>query len=656
MSFLLQLANSGVAYTKTPSERRSVLLSNIIGLITFGIGLALFLAYFVWYGWSFVTASIPVIAILALCTLLLNRIGFTTVSRTLLCVIIPLGCLAVSIYAKRLYWEFQDELDYFTFRFLMLSSAVFPAIFFSFREKSRLIGVTLIVFLLLMIFDPAHNYFGVPYQLHNLKATNYSFTNIVILVSFLIIVGAVIFLKKVSEENEEHTLRLVDELNAKNLQLSQKHREIELQHDEISAQTDNLNVSQRKLQEAYELIEAQKEQLLRLNSELSSELVTMNNDLTEANNELIKHNNELRQFSYTVSHNLRGPVASLSGLINLINPRELNEGTNEIFDHIRTSIQRLETVIQDLNQIIDIRNDIFHIRRKVNLAAEVNSILDGLSREIKAHDVIIHTDFTNCESIYSVKPMIHSILYNLISNALKYQAPDRRQEVLIKSTQLNDEVFLEVKDNGLGIDLKNQKQNLFKLYKRFHFHTEGRGLGLYLVKLQTEALGGRIDVDSEVNRFTRFIVTLPVYRDVEQQILYQSKYAKIFFDAKTNSTGVVWSGPISSEQYREVFLKCLEFVKTFNTPNYITDLSNQGYIQREDQMWMFTSILPEAVRYGMKRIAAVRPDTNDPKLKEYFTGIQKHVHQLGIEQRFFTGTEQAIMWLEEASNKNTVSI
>ena len=110
---------------------------------------------------------------------------------------------------------------------------------------------------------------------------------------------------------------------------------------------------------------------------------------------------------------------------------------------------------------------------------------------------------------YAVKSYLHSILYNLISNALKYRASDRESEISLSADTVGEEVLLQVADNGIGIDLEQHGANLFKMYHRFTDLREGRGLGLYLVKVQTESMGGHIEVQSQVGKGTTFSVWLP---------------------------------------------------------------------------------------------------------------------------------------------------
>ncbi|HEY0771035.1 MAG TPA: hypothetical protein VGD31_11950 [Sphingobacteriaceae bacterium] len=174
------------------------------------------------------------------------------------------------------------------------------------------------------------------------------------------------------------------------------------------------------------------------------------------------------------------------------------------------------------------------------------------------------------------------------------------------------------------------------------------------MKLQAEALGGSGEVTSEMNKSTTFIVKLDQPDNVERQILYEQPHARIFFDDKIKSTGVIWKGPVSSNEYRTVFKKCLEFVKVYSTPNYIADLSEQGHISREDQLWMFSEIMPEAAQYGLRRIAAVKPGADDQNAKEYMRGISDTLKKLGIIQEYFPTFNEAVDWIQH-ENENAAS-
>jgi len=654
MNFLRTLIYSGARFAAMSPDKRGVLLSNAIALILFFLGLVSGCLYYVWYGGNIVTYLIPVIGSLPMLAVVLNLGGYINLSRLWISLFSPVAIMALSIYSKSKYYDQQEELDYFTFRIVTLGCCVIPWMLFSFRERAMLFVAALGGFAVLMAHDPLHTAFGVPYTQDHLRLMNYHFTNVVMVITYAIMVSSLAFLKWLSEKNESRNEELIVDLNIANLQLLERNAEIEAQNAEIHAQSDSLQLNQEKLIEANRLINEQRGRLLNKTQELESELVKKNKDLVETNAELVKHNNELRQFSYTVSHNLRGPVASLLGLLKFVKPESIPQDVAEIFSHIRSSTMRLDDIIKELSKIIDIRQDIFQIRQKINLATELRHILKILEKEISAHNIHVNIHVDDCPAVYSVKPMVHSILYNLVSNAIKYRSPQRVATIEVSSTEEEQFFVIRVRDNGLGIDLKTHGENMFRLYRRFHQHIEGKGLGLYLVKLQCEALGGTIDVQSELNKFAEFTVRLRKPENVKRQMLLDEPYAKIFFDATANSTGVIWHGPISSEQYRMVFSKALEFLQAYNTPNWMSNVVDQGPIALEDQLWLFENIIPEASRNGLRRIAFIRPDADDERVINYLRNIETQASHLNIAFRPFPSMDDAFDWMMQENEKATL--
>jgi len=645
------ILHCGTIFSKSAAEKRGIILSNAIGLILFVTGTFLSIMYYIWYGWNFVTFAIPVIGLSSLAVIPLNYKGYNDTARIWISLIVPLVTTALSIYSKVLYYDLQEELDYFTFRFAILGSCVIPWLLFSLRERKFLITCSMIGLLLLMGYDPLHHFFGVPYQQEKLKLMNYYFTNVVIFVVYWALMAHIIFLKGLSENTEIKNAELISQLNDANEILSFKNSEIQIKNAEILDQSNILQKNQDRLWNANQIIEGQRRMLLQKNQSLQSELVEANKILTETNTELIKHNNELRQFSFSVSHNLRGPVASLLGLIALIDQKSIKAENIQIFKHIQSSTERLDNIIKDLIKIIDIRQDIFQIRQKISLEQEFKSVHDILEREIYTHHVAFRNDFSQCEEIYSVKPMVHSILYNLISNSIKYRSLDEAPVIEIYSEEQRDQFILTIKDNGLGIDLNTHKDDVFKLYRRFHRHVEGRGLGLYLVKLQCEALGGTVHVESELNKFTKFTLHLPKPENLQMQLLLDERYAKIIFDATTNSTSVTWHGPVTSDEYRSVFSKAIEILSAYNTPNWVSDISHQGPVSKEDQLWMLTTILPAAAKNGLKRIATIEPLHNGSHAEEYLSAIELNISKFGILYKSFRNHRETLEWIQEESVK-----
>ena len=275
-----------------------------------------------------------------------------------------------------------------------------------------------------------------------------------------------------------------------------------------------------------------------------------------------------------------------------------------------------------------------------------------MSREIVSNRIAVARHLESGKIIYSVRPMVHSILYNLISNAIKYRSTERQPVITISSSE--DDLFYEltVADNGLGIDLSRDKDNLFKLYKRFHHHMEGKGLGLYLVKLQSEALGGNVTVSSELNKSTTFTVRLRKPENAERQILYKDDYSEIFFDANLNCIGTLWSRP-AYQHYRDVLKKLLDFVKVYNTPNYISNFAYDSVNKNPEADVLFATIIPEAAQSGLIRVAIIAEGYVSP---EFDMASRNNVAKHQVKLEFFTNMKQCMTWLQYENENASVNV
>jgi signal transduction histidine kinase len=434
------------------------------------------------------------------------------------------------------------------------------------------------------------------------------------------------------------------ELNERNHQLQKVTHEMEAQHEELLQQQEELRTSYEMLEQANRLIADQQARLKAYNTELERLVAEKSEELVHTNQELIKTNNELRQFSFTVSHNLRGPVARLLGLTNLMKHAASMEEVHELSTYIHQSAGELDGILRDLSMIIDIRNDLYRVREKLSLREETARVLQVLNFSAEMGTINIHLD--EAPYVYAIRPMLHSILYNLLSNALKYKSPDRPLVINVQSRwQQPDKIIVEVSDNGLGIDLSTQGQNMFKLYKRFHHHIPGKGLGLYLVKSQMEIMGGKVSVESQPGQGTTFRLVFSVPPDVERQYFFENEASVLYYDANINNTVIIWKRNVTSAEYRKTFEVVLETLKTYNTPGWIADLRNQGTIPPEDQQWFIETVLKAAAQNSLKRIAAV--GFTEPVRKDYFERMKKVTTNLGIELRTFDTLEAAVGWMRK---------
>jgi len=222
--------------------------------------------------------------------------------------------------------------------------------------------------------------------------------------------------------------------------------------------------------------------------------------------DLIQRNKDLEQFSYIVSHNLRAPVANIIGLSAAVQSETLDSDLKkEVMEGLSISVKRLDDMIIDLNNILQINTEVSQKKEIVHFSKIANDIYSSIKNLIDERKAVIVWDFSEVEEMRSVKSYIQSIFLNLISNSLKYRRPDIPPLIEIKSCKLNDKIELTFKDNGMGIDLKKEGDQVFGLYKRFHTsEAEGKGIGLYMVKTQVETIGGKISISSEVNKGTVF--------------------------------------------------------------------------------------------------------------------------------------------------------
>jgi PAS domain S-box-containing protein len=237
----------------------------------------------------------------------------------------------------------------------------------------------------------------------------------------------------------------------------------------------------------------------------------LNEDLKKYTRELVISNKELEQFSYIISHNLRSPVANIIGLVEeLKDDAHLPEVKQMLRDSLSVSVNVLDNTIIDLNTILKVKNEINENRERVYFLELISNIQLSLKKLFHNAHVTIHTDFDEVNEMFTLKSYMQSIFFNLITNSVKYRKPDVSPLIVIRSERADNKLILTFKDNGLGMDLKNKGDELFGLYKRFHDHVEGKGMGLFMVKTQVETLGGKITVDSEVNKGTAFKLVFPL--------------------------------------------------------------------------------------------------------------------------------------------------
>ena len=249
-----------------------------------------------------------------------------------------------------------------------------------------------------------------------------------------------------------------------------------------------------------------------------SHWVSIQRDVTEEKNqekekeqlikELTQNNKDLKQFSYITSHNLRAPMSNLTGLLNLIEDIEIEDSElKEIIDGFNKSTHLLNETIEDLTKVMIIKDNIAIETENISLKDIFENVFNQLTTQIELSKPILKLDIDHVNLLNTNKAYLESILLNLLTNSLKYRANNRVLRITIAAHQVDDTIQLSFKDNGIGIDLDKNKDKIFGLYQRFHDYPDSKGLGLYLVKSQVEAMKGTISIESQVNKGTTITIT-----------------------------------------------------------------------------------------------------------------------------------------------------
>jgi PAS domain S-box-containing protein len=268
------------------------------------------------------------------------------------------------------------------------------------------------------------------------------------------------------------------------------------------------------LANAYIKLESAQKNLQQINNELEQRVRERTEELSKKNLELNKKNKELQtinvdldNFIYTASHDLKTPIANLEGLTRVLNTKLVpskNSQEEKILQMMETSIIKFKNTINDLTEITKVQKEINEEIERIRFEDLLDPILTDLQPMVEENKAIVDIDF-QVKQINYARKNLRSIIYNLITNALKYRSPDRAPHIQIKTRQENNYILLTVQDNGLGIR-KDQLPKLFNMFKRLHTHVEGTGIGLYIIKRIIENNGGKIEVESEPNVGTVFKV------------------------------------------------------------------------------------------------------------------------------------------------------
>jgi signal transduction histidine kinase len=236
-----------------------------------------------------------------------------------------------------------------------------------------------------------------------------------------------------------------------------------------------------------------------------------NQVIQQQNEALAKTNEELDRFVYTASHDLKAPLNSIVGLLNIIRLTDDPKEVKTIFQRIEKSVEVLRNFIGEVTTYSrNSRTEV--VQEKINLFNLVEEIHDSLAFDEKAKHVAWKNNVPKELFFSSDTYRLRVALNNLISNAIKYADLTKSNPFVdISISKTDNSLTIAVVDNGIGISIESHPK-LFQMFYRANDKETGTGLGLYIAKESIEKLGGRIQLKSEPLKGTSFMVTVPMVK------------------------------------------------------------------------------------------------------------------------------------------------
>jgi PAS domain S-box-containing protein len=245
----------------------------------------------------------------------------------------------------------------------------------------------------------------------------------------------------------------------------------------------------------YQYIAIQRDITLTKNAELE-----LNKSFSLVN----EQNKRLLNFSYIVSHNLRSHTSNIISILNFLEKEDSPTERNELMQHLKRVSRSLNDTLFNLNEVVSIRNNINLIIEPLNLLEYIHQALRVIDEQIILKKLIVENSVPKDVMVNYNPAYLESILLNFISNAVKYSSSDRQPKIEFSIFEEKGNLGLEIKDNGIGIDLKKNADKLFGMYKTFNNNPDARGIGLFITKNQIDAMGGKVEVESELGKGTSF--------------------------------------------------------------------------------------------------------------------------------------------------------
>jgi len=203
----------------------------------------------------------------------------------------------------------------------------------------------------------------------------------------------------------------------------------------------------------------------------------------------------------------------MKGLLSLLEIEKPELVKDQYIQMVAASVDYLGETIDNLNEVLKIHSAQTDNVPTINLLPHLEKAIKQVKFLAEKAKVKIVNDVSEDLKIQALPSYMDSIIYNMLTNAIKYRSEERQSFLKIFSEVEKGSVVLAFQDNGLGIDLDLYGSKIFGMYKTFHSNKDAVGLGLFITKSQIEEMGGSIQVTSSVDIGTTFKIRLPYGKD-----------------------------------------------------------------------------------------------------------------------------------------------
>lgn len=548
----------GVQWEMPDGLKKRIILSNLASITLATIFFLFNVIQTIFLQRYYITITTSVLILYLASVPLLNRAGFTSLTRRSLCLIMPVSLIFIVPYDQLTNPGLRDIAFFTVPRFTILAMLVLPATLLDYQNKVKMAAGLSIILICLLFLEEIQGLFvgSIDYgEYRNRRLFLIKFASVS---AFIFLTSGFLFFRRVSQRFEQRISRLLNKEKTSNTDLQAANKKLEESNQKISdllnklkETNNNLVESKAELEEAYEElqsielltreraleIEKQKEQIeesskaimeknqlladaQRKIAETNEELKASNSSLEEmvsertarlrrTNENLIQANQELDLFIYRASHDLRGPIASILGLTKIAKIEEQKQAQMSYLEMLEKTADNANEVLSKLLLVNIVNQAAEHL--DIDFEAIVKNLRRIFDKRLKELDIDFCVEVKEGMKLVSDANLLLIICERLIENAIDFRCNRLNEKPYLKLliTGNDNRVVFEFRDNGIGI-ASNFYQRIFGMFFRASERSQGNGLGLYIARKAAEKLGGEITFESEIDSGSSFRLILPV--------------------------------------------------------------------------------------------------------------------------------------------------